>query len=57
MLLLEQDTTRKRRMNKFLLPEFEPGNDKDYEMKEIRNSAIYAKEVEGHLLGLYYLIV
>ena len=55
-LLLEQDTTRKGRMNKFLALEFEPGDNKEYEVKAIRDSAVYAKEADGHLPELYYLV-
>ena len=54
MSLLEQDTTRKRR--EFSVPKFEPGNDKEYKVKAIQDSAVYAKEADGHLLGLYYLV-
>ena len=36
------------------MPEFDMGNDKKYEIKTIHNSPIYAKEVERHLIGLYY---
>ena len=59
MSLLEQDTTRKRRINKLFPepePEFDIGNSKKYEIKEIIDSAVYAKEVEGHLPGLYYFV-
>ena len=54
--LLEQDTTRKGR--EFSVPEFElePGDDKEYEVEAIRDSAVYAKEADGHLPGLYYLV-
>ena len=56
MSLLEQDTTRKGR--EFSVPEFElePGDDKEYEVEAIRDSAVYAKEVDRHLPGLYYLV-
>ena len=55
--LLEQNTTRKGRVNEFLAaPEFEPGNDKEYEIEAIRDSAVYVKEIDGHLPGLYYLV-
>ena len=54
--LLEKDTTRKGRMNEFLVPKFEPGNNKEYEVKAIQDSAVYTKEADGHLPGLYYLI-
>ena len=52
--LLEQDTTRKGR--EYSVPEFEPGNDKEYEVEAIRDSAVYAKEADRHLPGLYYLV-
>ena len=54
MSLLEQDTTRKG--PEFLVPEFKLGNDKLYEIKAIQDSAVYAKEADGHLPGLYYLV-
>ena len=38
------------------MPEFELGNNKEYEVEAIKDSAVYAKEADGHLLGLYYLI-
>ena len=59
MSLLKQDTTRKERMNKlFLEPElkFDAGNNKKYKVKAIINSAVFAKEAEGHLPSLYYLV-
>ena len=40
----------------FLVPEFEPGNNKHYEVEAIRDGAVYAKEADGHLLRLYYLV-
>ena len=52
--LLEQDTTRKGR--EFSMPEFEPGDDKEYEVEAIQDSAVYAKEADGYLPGLYYLV-
>ena len=55
MSLLEQDTTKKGR--EFLVPEFKPGdNNKEYEVEAIRNNAVYVKEVDKHLLELYYLV-
>ena len=52
--LLEQDTTRKGW--EFSVPEFELGDDKEYEVEAIWDSAVYARESElGHLRGLYYL--
>ena len=56
MSLLEQDTTIKKRMKEFAkVPEFELDNDKEYEIEAIQDSAIYTKEVDRHLPGLYYL--
>ena len=37
--------------------EFEAGNNKEYEVDGIQNSAVYAKESAGQLLGLYYLVL
>ena len=54
MSLLEQDTTRKGR--EFSVPEFEPGDDKEYKVEAIRDSVVYAKEADGHFPGLYYLV-
>ncbi len=31
-------------------------NGKEYEVEAIYDSAVYAKESEGHLLGPYYLV-
>ena len=55
--LLEQDTTRKGRMNELEPePELDAGDDKEYEVEAIKDSAVYAKEAERHLPGLYYLV-
>ena len=55
ILLLEQDITRKGR--EFLVPEFQPGENKEYKVEAIWDSAVYARESElGYLPGLYYLI-
>ncbi len=32
------------------------GNGKEYEVEAIRDSAVYARESEGHLLGHYHLV-
>ena len=56
MSLLEQDTIRKERMNGFSVSEFKPGNDKEYEIEVIRDSAVYAKKADRHLPVLYYLV-
>ena len=56
--LLEQDTTKKEWVNDMQLNfEFEAGNDKEYKVDDIRDSAVYARESAiGQLPGLYYLI-
>ena len=36
--------------------EFKAGNDKEYEIDGIRDSAVYTKESAGQLPGLYYLV-
>ena len=54
LLLLNQDTIRKKRINK--LTEFDVDDDKEYEVKAIYDSAVYVKEVDRHLPGLYYLV-
>ena len=46
-------------MNELFLepePNFDVGNNKKYEVEAIIDSAIYAKEAEKHLPGLYYLV-
>ena len=58
--LLEQNITRKGRVDEKRAEqlEFEAGsNNEEYEVEDIRDSAVYARESEaGHLLGLYYLV-
>ena len=58
VLLLEQDTTTKRRINEFTeVPKFDKGDNKEYEVKAIQNSVVYTKKVDRYLSGLYYLVV
>ena len=52
--LLKQDIIKKRQ--EFSVPEFEPINNKEYKVEPIQDSVVYAKEIDGHLLGLYYLV-
>ena len=50
---------RKGRMNElFSEPEseFDAGDNKEYEVEAIKDSAIYTKKAEGQLAGLYYLV-
>ena len=55
--LLEQDIIRKERMDKCMM-ELETGDSKEYEVKAICNSAVYANKSESGLRpGLYYLVV
>ena len=56
VLLLEQDTTSKGRVNKTIQLDFGTGDNEEYKVEKIQDSAVYAKESEGHLPGLYYLI-
>ena len=57
MSLLEQDTTKKGRVDDKNV-ELDTGDKNgDYEVEVIQDSKVYAKELElGHLLGLYYLV-
>ncbi len=56
--LLEQDTTRKGRVDETTSRlEFENEGDEEYEFEAIRDSVVYASESEGHLPGLYYLVL
>ena len=59
MSLLEHDTIRKRRVDETTTPlELKAGdNSEEYKVKAIQNSAVYARELEGHLSGLYYLVL
>ena len=59
MSLLEQDTTRKGRMNELFSkpePKFDTGDNKEYKVEAIMDSAVYAKEAKEHLPSLYYIV-
>ena len=57
MSLLEQDITKKERVDK-QVTELEAGHSEEYEVETIRDSIVYASELEsGQLPGLYYLVV
>ncbi len=61
MLLLEQDTTRKGRVDKALPEpekeiEFEAGDNKEYEVKAIIDNAVYDQQANDQIPGLYYLV-
>ena len=44
-------------MNKFAeVPELELSDDKKYEVEAIQDSAVYTKEANRYLPGLYYLV-
>ena len=56
VILLEQNFTKKGRINKFPISEFEVSDNKEYEVKAIRDNVVYAKEADGYLPKLYYLV-
>ena len=60
MFLLEQDSIRKGQVNEKIAEQLEfeaGGNNKEYEVEGIYNSAVYARKLEArHLPGLYYLV-
>ena len=58
VLLLEQNTTRKERVNQRVTElELEARNSKKYKVEAICDSAVYAsKSRSGELPGLYYLV-
>ncbi len=61
MSLLEQDITRKERVNKALPEpekefEFEAGDNKEYEIEAIIDSAVYEQQANNQMPGLYYLV-
>ena len=59
MSLLEDDTTRKGRVDEEVRQmEFDVGNNEEYKVEAIWDSAVYARESEsGHIPGLYYLVL
>ena len=56
--LLEQDTTWKERVDEENVEELDAGdNSGEYEVEAIRDSTVYARELEsGHLPGFYYMV-
>ncbi len=56
--LLEQNTTRKGRVDETTsrLKFKSNGDGEEYEVEAICNSAVYARESEGHLPSFYYLV-
>ncbi len=62
MSLLEQDTIRKGQVDKALLEpekeiEFEAGDNKEYEVEAIIDSAVYDQQANDQMPGLYYLVL
>ena len=55
---LEQDTTRKGRVDKNNATELDAGNNdsKEYKLEAIWDNAVYVKESTCHLPRLYYLV-
>ena len=58
MSLLEQDTTRKELVDENNAIKLDVGDNKnkEYKVKAIWNSTVYAKKLKGYLPGLYYLV-
>ncbi len=61
MLLLEQDITRRGRVDKTLPEpekdlEFEARGDKEYEVKAIIDTTMYSQQANDQMPGLYYLV-
>ena len=59
MLLLEQDTNKKGRVDKnnTMVLDADDNESEAYKIKVICNSAVYMRKSEtDHLLGLYYLV-
>ena len=59
MSLLKQDNNKKGRINElFSKPEleFDADNNKEFKVKAIKNSVVYANESEEYLSNLYYLV-
>ncbi len=58
--LPEQNTTRKGRVDSKALrepeKEFEAGDNKEYDVKAIINSAVYGQQTNNQMPGLYYLV-
>ena len=56
MSMLEQDTTRKERVDKWVT-ELKTGNSKEYKIEDIWDTAVYASKSESSQLpSLYYLV-
>ena len=58
ILLLKQDTTRKRRVDENNATKLDAGDNEgsEYKVEAICDSAVYARESAGHLPRLYYLV-
>ena len=57
MSLLEQNTTRKERVNENKTKLDAGNNSGEYKVEAICNNAVYARKSEsGYLSGLYYLV-
>ena len=58
MSLLEQNITKKERVEDNVTQlELEAGDNSEYKVEAIWDSAVYTRKSKaGHLLGLYYLI-
>ncbi len=60
ILFQKKDTIKKRQVNNALEKlekEFEAGKDKEYKVKAIIDNAMYSKEINNQMPGLYYLVL
>ncbi len=62
MALLEQDTTRKRQVDKALPEpekdvEFEAESNKEYKIEAIIDSAVYGQQANNQIPGFYYFVL
>ena len=56
IFLLEQNLTKKEQVNN-IWQKFEADNNKKYEVDDILDSAIYIRESERQLPGLYHIVL
>ena len=58
MSLLEQDILRKRRVDENNATKLDAGDNEgvEYKVEAICDSAVYTRELAGHLPELYYLV-
>ena len=58
MSLLKQNITRKEQVDEKVTEfKFEASNSKEYKVEAIWDSVVYVNKANGHLPGLYHLVV